>query len=310
MYVLTPIVIPFGSGAIIDSFNKWFLDLQVRLARNRLRMGPETVVFVFSQNWYPFVQAVRRRKLIYYVVDEQSGFSGVDRLRFEQLNRNMCELADLVICSAKKLVDRYRPLNPNTHQVSHGVNHNLFSSVLSGGVTTIPERLRGLTKPVLGFWGHISHDWVDADLLKNLAGEKPDWTILLIGRNDMAPSEFQDYPNIVLTGEVEYNRLPDFCSAVDVGLIPFVKSPLTENCNPLKLYEYLSAGLPVVSTDIPEVRNWRDHVLIAGDNKSFIRCCEEALRPVSDQWRKERSDLMKQNTWEQKVQNIYELVGD
>ena len=94
----------------------------------------------------------------------------------------------------------------------------------------------------------------------------------------MSPDEFAGHANIHWLGEKDFSELPGYCKASQVGLIPFVSSDLTRHCNPLKLPEYLSAGLPVVTTDIPEVYRFNEYVYIAKDDEAFIKACETHWR--------------------------------
>ncbi|NOZ12270.1 MAG: glycosyltransferase family 1 protein [Acidobacteria bacterium] len=310
LYVLTPLVIPFQKNRFIKRVNLFLLRTQLRWARVRLKMQ-NPFVFVFSQNWYELIKKMPRKKLINYCVDEHSGFNIANPESFRKLNQLMCQVSDIVFCSSNLLTEAYRKFNPNTCHISHGVDYALFSrAVFDTSLETAPEAA-GLNAPVLGFWGHISYEWVDAGLLKYLAEKQPSWTILLIGRNSMLPDEFSNYGNIVLAGEKDFEALPSFCKKIDVALIPFVRSTLTDNCNPLKLYEYLAAGLPVVSTDIPEVRFHGKHVLIAEGREEFLKRCEEALDLNCEERKREVSLSMKENTWDHKVELIYRIIeGD
>jgi len=205
---------------------------------------------------------------------------------------------------------KQKELNPNTFHISHGVNYDLFSrAVFDPDLHSAPE-LADISRPTLGFWGHISYEWVDVSLLKYLAEKRPEWTFLLIGRDSMELDEFEHHKNIRLVGEKNFEDLPSYCKAIDVALIPFVKSALTDNCNPLKLYEYLAAGLPVVSTDIPEVRFWKDSVLIAKERGTFLESCETAMKLNGKEWKEKTSLSMKSNTWDQKVKDIYQIIRE
>lgn len=307
LYVLTPLAIPLHKYRFVSWLNGILIRAQLKWARLRLGMR-DPFIFLFAQNWYEFVRNLPRGRMLYYCIDEHSAFSGANGESLQKLNRVTSENADIVFCSSKSLTLKQKKLNPNTFHISHGVNYALFSRVVfDPNLQSAPE-LADIPRPILGFWGHISYDWVDAGLLKYLAEKRPQWIFLLIGRNSMEPDEFENYKNIRLVGEKNFEDLPSYCKAIDVGLIPFVKSPLTDNCNPLKLYEYLAAGLPVVSTDIPEVRFWKDSVLIAKERENFLESCEMAMKLNSKEWKEKTSLSMKSNTWDQKVKDIYQII--
>jgi glycosyltransferase involved in cell wall biosynthesis len=309
LYVLTPLVIPFRKNPLVNLINSGILKLQLRGALRSLGMK-EPYLFVFSQNWLESARQLPKKKTIYYCVDEHSGFKGLDAETFRRNDQEMAQLADVIICSSQKLEAQKKQINPATYYVSHGVNFELFSRVVHDHALAVAADVADLRGPVLGFWGHISHDWVDSELLKKIAGARPDWTILLIGKYSMSPEEFSAFANIRVTGERDYENLPAYCKAISVGIIPFVKSTLTDNCNPLKLYEYLSSGLPVVSTDIPEVRKHARLVHIATTYDEFLSDCETALAERSAEQQKLRSDAMAHCSWDSRVDEIYRIISD
>lgn len=307
LYVLTPLVIPFRRGGSVEQLNTLLLHAQLAWARAKLGMV-NPYAFVFSQNWHDFVLTVKRRKLVYYCVDDHAGFAGVDALRFQEKDRSLTARADLVFCSSRKLFEQKHRINARTRYLPHGVNYRLFSKALFDSELPIAAAA-GLRAPVLGFFGHISYDWVDVELLKYLARERPEWTLLLLGRYSMQRDEFAGLPNIVYLGEKEFEALPGYCKAMDLALIPFVVSPLTQNCNPLKLYEYLAAGLPVVSTEIPEVRTFGGDVKVASTHGEFLALCERALEEDSAQARAARSRSVANATWDDRIDAIYEAIA-
>lgn len=308
LYVLTPLVIPFRMGGAIELLNTLLLRAQLAWACFKLGMV-DPCLFVFSQNWHDFVLTAKRSKLVYYCVDDQAGFAGVDARRFQEQDRSLTARADIVFCSSRKLFEQKRQINARTRYLPHGVNYRLFSKALFDSGLPVASDAVGLRAPVLGFYGHISYDWVDAELLKYLAQERPGWTLLLLGRYSMQEDEFAGLPNIVYLGEKEFETLPGYCKAMDVALIPFVVSPLTQNCNPLKLYEYLAAGLPVVSTEIPEVRAFGGDVKVACSYEEFLALCERALGEDNAQARAARSRSVANATWDDRVGTIYEALA-
>ncbi len=307
LYVLTPLVVPFKGIPRSDAINSLLLLAQLRYAKWKLDIKTP-YVFVFSQNWFSFVKNIQCKKMIYYCVDDHSGFKGTDAKQFENKDQQMSRIADVIFCSSQKLCEHKKTYNAATFHMSHGVNYDLFSRAVFDNTLEVAKDIQQLPKPILGFYGHISYDWVDVGMLKYLAGNRPEWSILLIGKYSLKEGEFKEFANIHVIGERIFEELPTYCKGMDVGIIPFVKSKLTENCNPLKLYEYLSAGLPVVSTDIPEVRRYRDSVLIAVNKEDFVRCCEVAVADRSTVAAHRRSLSMKTASWNDKITEIYSII--
>src|SRR6185436_5209115 len=112
------------------------------------------------------------------------------------------------------------------------------------------------------------------------------------------------YPNIKLLGRRPYAELPAFCKAFSVGLMPFVLKELTRYVNPIKLREYIAAGLPVVSTAIPEAAVYPEWCTVGRDPAAFLAACERAIQTDSPTARAERSAAMRNETWEMKVEAL------
>src|SRR6185312_1033459 len=126
---------------------------------------------------------------------------------------------------------------------------------------------------------------------------RPSWHIVLIGQQLVDTSAVRDLPNVHLLGQKKHHELPAYCKGFDVGLIPYVIDERMTFVNPLKLREYLSAGLPVVSTPVPELRRYSDKARIAATPDEFVAACEAALREGTASERAARSAAMTGETW-------------
>ena len=191
---------------------------------------------------------------VYYCVDEWSLFSQMDEERTRQAERLLLERVDCVFAVNDALADAKRPFNAETHVAPHGVDREHFKQALSAD-TAVPADLAPLPAPVLGFYGAIA-DWVDVELLAQVARLRPDWTLALIGTELISTSALGKLPNVHLLGRRPYEALPAYCKGFDVALIPYLESDQLPYRNPIKLREYLAAGLPIVSTHVPEVEHY------------------------------------------------------
>src|SRR5262249_34487752 len=120
--------------------------------------------------------------------------------------------------------------------------------------TTVPADIRDLPRPIIGFYGLVA-EWVDLEAMRQVALLYPHGSVVILGdTNNADTGSLRALSNVHFLGHRAYSELPGYCKAFDVALLPFLRNELTENANPLKLREYLAAGLPVVATDIPEAR--------------------------------------------------------
>ncbi|PQP33882.1 glycosyltransferase family 1 protein, partial [Desulfobacteraceae bacterium SEEP-SAG9] len=124
--------------------------------------------------------------------------------------------------------------------------------------------------PLIGFFG-LLNSWIDFDLIYNIALEHPEWNLILIGPSQLSIDILPKRKNIHYLGPIDYEELPNYARCFDVALIPFKINELTVSVNPLKLMEYFSLGLPVVSTPLPEVVKHKENVAIASDPATFSK---------------------------------------
>jgi glycosyltransferase involved in cell wall biosynthesis len=301
MWVYTPLVLPLPHSRIAAVLNLWILRMTLALLRRRLGM-PAFQLWTFLPNTADYVGRLGESLVVYYCVDEWSQFHYLDGQRMEAMERTLCRRADIVFATARTLAERKAPYNPETHLALHGVDHALFSRALEK-TTPVPSDLAALPQPVLGFFGTLQ-DWVDQELLAYLARRHPEWTFVLLGDELTDLSRLKAYPNIHFLGRKPHTELPGYCKGFAVGLIPYILDGRMRYINPLKLREYLSAGLPVVSTAIPEVFSFADRCTIADRYEAFERGVTEALRSDTPERRRQRSAEMRAETWEQKVAKV------
>src|SRR5438445_346788 len=150
--------------------------------------------------------------------------------------------------------------------------------------TGVPEDLRRLPRPIIGFFGLLA-DWVDMSLVRELALARPGWSFALIGKATTDLGALRGLANVYLLGQKPYSVLPGYCRGFDVGIIPFRRNELTIRANPLKLREYLAAGVPVVSTRLPEVARYEGLVHLADGVEGFLTAISAALGQRSEERR-------------------------
>jgi glycosyltransferase involved in cell wall biosynthesis len=298
LWIVTPIVFPFPHSEIAIALNAFILRATMSYYRRRLDMR-EFQLWTFLPNAVEYVGKFGESLLVYYCTDEWSKFTYLEGEKMSAMERRLMANADVCFMTANLLLEKKKNMNANTFLASHGVDHAHFEKALAKTSVTPPD-IAALPHPIIGFFGLI-HEWLDLDLLAKIARTHPDWSIVLIGKSVIDISRLESLRNIHLLGRRPYEALPDYCGAFDVGIIPFAVNEMTRNINPIKLREYLSAGLPVVSTDLPEVKYYGDEVYIARGHEEFISKIEQAIREDSGETRRRRSDSMRGETWEARV---------
>lgn len=305
LHVYTPIVLPFPHSRAAVAANRVILRQTVAVLRRRLEMR-DYQLWSFLPSAVEYVGKLGESLVVYYCTDEWSEFTSVDGARMASLEREMCAKADLVFVTSRVLLEKKKRYNPETHLASHGVDHAHFSKALDPA-TRVPADVAGLPHPIIGFFGLIE-DWIDIDLIGYVAEHRPRWSVVVIGKEKTDCSRLKRHPNVFMLGRKPYSELPGYCKAFDVALCPFVLNELTRNVNPIKLREYLSAGVPVVSTGIPEVKNYPSWCAIADDPAEFLAACERAHAEDTAEKRQSRSAAMAGETWERRVAELGDHV--
>ena len=306
IFVLNPLAIPAYGNEAVRRFNQKFLLRQVKKAMRKLNFE-KPVNMVFNPAAGLLAGKLGEEKLVYYCVDEYTAFTGA-ATGLKEIEEELFRRSDLVVVSAEKLFESKKKFNANTHIIRHGTDWVHFRKALSDE-TEIPAEIKKLPKPIIGFHGLLA-DWVDFELIKKTAGHFENGSVVLIGKIAVDAEQkikiLDGIENIHFLGRKPYSELPAFCKGFDVALNPFAINELTLAANPLKVREYLAAGLQVVSTDIPEVRIL-EHCLIGESHSDFISKIEYAL--ANPKPREEISDSIKNESWEAKIDELRVIMA-
>ncbi|MEQ1605310.1 MAG: glycosyltransferase [Pyrinomonadaceae bacterium] len=306
IFLLNPLAIPAYGNKTVVNFNQRSLIRQVKKAMRKLGFS-NVINMVFNPAAGMIAGKVGEESLIYYCVDEYTAFTGSSALK--EIEEELFRVADLVVVSAEKLYESKKQFNPNTHIIRHGTDWRHFRTALDDS-TKVPDEIAHLPKPIIGFHGLLA-DWVDFELIKKTAEHFKDGSVVLIGKIAVDAEQkvkvLDDVPNVHFLGRKPYAELPAYCKGFDVALNPFAINELTLAANPLKVREYLAAGLPVVSTDIPEVRILPD-CLVGVDHSDFIKKVGSAI--ANPKPREAVSDAIAHESWEAKVEELRKILID
>lgn len=252
-----------------------------------------TALFVHLPFWGPLAHTARERfgwPVLYDCMDLHSGFSTVRRAMVRQ-EEELLSGADVVIATSAALEQHALRKRADVLLLRNGCDFEHFAS------TARAKNVR----PVIGYYGAIA-DWFDASLVAELATRRPDWDFVLVGSTYNGDvSRLAHLSNVSLPGEEAYEALPEWLSRFDVAIIPFKRTPLTEATNPVKIYEMLAAGKPVVSVPIPEVAALVPLVRIASSAAEFEREIASALSFDADAAEARRA-FAREQTWQHRFE--------
>jgi GT2 family glycosyltransferase len=248
--------------------------------------------------WLETAQILPNQRLVYDCMDHHGGFAdnSDDVLAREH---DLMRMADLLVVTSDWLYDEACKYNPQRLMVRNACQYEHFAH----RPETVFKDPRG--RKVIGYYGAIA-EWFDLELLEKLAERFKDCLILLVGADTAgAARRLQHLGNVEFTGEVAYAALPYYLESFDVCLLPFQVIPLTLATNPVKVYEYLSAGKAVVSIALPEIRQFGDLVYTATDHAGFLDAVDLAMNTRPDsQVIARRRQFAAEQTWVHRVQGL------
>jgi glycosyltransferase involved in cell wall biosynthesis len=303
--VISPLAIPFHGSATARRINQWLLVATLRSAIRKLGFR-KRVTWTFLPTSANVAGYLGEKLVIYHCTDEFSEFSGTSKNAILDMEQRLIAKANCVFVSAERLLRNKAQHNPNTFLIRHGVDVEHFRKACDGR-TPIPEDIVRIPSPIIGFFGLIA-DWVDLQLVADMARARPHWSFVLVGKvaTDLSPIAL--IHNVHVLGQKPYEGLPGYCRRFDAAILPFVINELTLNANPLKLREYLAAGLSVVSTPIPEVRELGSLVRIGSTCADFVSHLECVLSQEQSGTRLAVSMEMDRESWDERVEEMSRAI--
>lgn len=262
-----------------------------------IRAGLSLVQFPF---WAPLALSCKQTwgwQIIYDCIDEHGGFSNVAPSVLQQ-EKSLIANSELVLATSRFLYDKATPTARRVLYLPNATDFEHFSRAPS------VQPLSGLGHPVIGYYGAIS-DWFDTEMIRVAAVSRPAWQFVLIGEVRGADvSRLGRLDNVHLLGEMPYGVLPNYLHQFDVACIPFQLTPLTLATNPVKFFEYLSAGKPVISVPLPELEPYRDYFYSVRSGEDLVAQVELAITERSDEKTQARIDFARKNTWSHRYTDL------
>jgi glycosyltransferase involved in cell wall biosynthesis len=237
-------------------------------------------------------------------VDNWSAFPSASREMALELEAETTRKADVVFATSRPLAKRLEGLNANVHYLPNAADTELFEKTMDSG-TEVAEEMREIKKPVAGFVGTLD-GWFDSELVRKAARLRRDWSFVIVGTKF---PEFKDdallkEENVHYLGLKPRNTLPSYIKGMDACIIPFAINELTLSVSPLKLYEYIAAGKPVVSTRMPEVESVGALARVADTPEQFVTALDACLKDNTDKQLAERRKFASLNTWDARVETL------
>jgi len=305
LHVLSPLLVPLHGNRLVRALNARLLPALVRRAVRRLGLRAP-ILWAYVPQAEVLIDVLEPSLVVYHCVDDIAAQERIDTASFRAAEERFAGRADLVLASAPALATRLRRFSGNVLDAPNVADTQLFSAALQPG--PLDPQMAALPAPRIVFTGAIVAVKLDLALLVEVARLRPSWSFALVG--PVGPGEphadvsaLVEEPNIHLLGPRAYGELPDVLRAADAGLIPYVRNELTASIFPMKVYEYLAAGLPVIATPLPAIEGVEE-VLTASDAGEVIGLLEQALAEDGPERRAERSRAAAAHSWDRRLEEI------
>lgn len=272
-------------------FNAWQVRRSVKKALRKLDMNYD-LIHVVAFN--PGMGLMNGRKygeksLIYHCYDDIRSADSWLRKHGIWLEDAFMPMIDGMIVTSKNLFKKKSPFCANCYVVNNAANYDLFSQGFHQGVSG---------QQVVGYIGSVD-DRIDYAIMEHLFMQMPDTCFVFVGRvlSQRGLAILKKYKNVKVEGAKTPAELPAYLKTFSLGVIPFVKDTFTSCIYPMKINEYLSSGLPVVSTDFGDMSDFREVVSVVETKEDFLQHVRDEIAADSPEKRQARQDIAKQNTW-------------
>ena len=222
----------------------------------------------------------------------------------------LMEQSDIVICTSQQLYKEKLKTHPDTYFIPNAadVDHSILATQPH---VTVHKSLANISKPIVGYFGNIEKR-IDFDLMKEVAKKNQHVSFVFAGtiEKHWVPDFFFQISNIHFTGRIPYNEMPNMLKGFDVAIIPFKKTTESSTVFPLKLFEYLGAGKPVVATDFNlDLKSFTNHLVPFCQNADeFSVAINEALITDSPEKQTQRIAVAQKHTWQKRVEEFENLI--
>jgi uncharacterized SAM-binding protein YcdF (DUF218 family)/glycosyltransferase involved in cell wall biosynthesis len=313
LFVYSPLLLPLPYFWLARWINRWLLTRALRRWMQAIGFTrPVLWTFLPTPLALDVIRAVDPQVTIYYCIDDLASSSPGAR-RIVSSEARLFKQADLVFVTSERLRERAARYTSRVHLFPFGVNLERFEAVRSASEEA-PADVTALGRPIVGYVGGL-HQWVDQPLLASVASKLPDISFALVGPAQTDVSVLEGCANMTLFGQRSHEDLPRYVKQFDVGIVPYLLTEYTANVYPTKLNEYLIMGIPVVATDLPEIRRFnREHgdvVEVAGTADAFAAAIRKSLNGASaPAVVQRRIAVAGANSWERRIEAMNRLIDE
>jgi glycosyltransferase involved in cell wall biosynthesis len=296
-----PGTMPFGQK--VSSVNELNHRLVSPLIRDQIKkLGlKDYILWLYPPSSAPYLKTLNPELSCYDCVDEYACMPGHWMQATRQMERKLIMGVDVVFTTAQFLYETRKKHNPNTHLIPNVADFEHFNKA---NTVQPSKELEGFGKPVIGYIGALNYK-LDDTLMHNLFSMKPEWTFLLIGPDrGFGIERFLRYPNVRYLGKKSTEELPSLMAGMDACMIPYKLDSYTRGVLPLKFFEYLASGRPVIATPLPDIAVYDGLVDLGNSAEDFVAAISRRLENDSIDDKKKRIEEAGKHSWQIRIHSI------
>jgi glycosyltransferase involved in cell wall biosynthesis len=306
LYVISPIPgFHLGHKFPIILFIDYFMKaVMVKLFTALVPAFAKPLLFFDTPYYQKALRLFSGATTVYHVGDEISAFSTSDPRIMDAIEKSFLPKVSYVFCAATKLYEYKKQFNAQTHLIWNAIDHHMFDEK---NIKTL-EYFKNIKTPIIGFVGVVS-TWFDSELFDAVTDLLPEYSFVIVGTFQKEKPAWLRKNNVYYLGSRHRTEIPSVMSAFDVGIIPFKKDRLVENILPLKYFEYLAAGKPIVATPFsPDLEKVQEFVTLAVTPNDFANALRRVIAEDSKDLVIRRKRIASESTWEHRVKEMLTII--
>ncbi|MDA2936272.1 glycosyltransferase [Patescibacteria group bacterium AH-259-L05] len=251
----------------------------------------------------PLLDMLNYQKSIFHITDDSVGFRKTSHAMIDK-EKEIIQRVDVVTVTSRLLLEKIKKIRKdNVLYLSNGVDFDHFHT----SSEKMPQEYQGIPSPRVIFVGAID-EWFDKDLIAYVADNLSNVSFIFIGIPKINIEELKHFSNVYFLGPRHYKDIPAYIQHTHVGIIPFCRTPFIESAHPIKLYEYMAAGVDVVTTEWEEMKLLHSPALVARDKEGFVKHIAQCIDGKGQQKQK-LYDFARKHTWDKNAQFLLDKLG-
>jgi len=305
LHVFSPLFLPIQGKQPFDAINNTLLKYQIKIVCCWLGLK-HPILWMENARAADAIDWIRHSRIVYHVSDlivADNFIANQDKQREHEAR--ISRESDLVICVSKSLYELKKTECRNVHYMPHGVDYGLFKNVPEDVKSAYIE---GIPEPIIGYYGTMTAN-NDIEMMEYCARQLPQMSFVFAGQITTGDySRLADLPNVYLLGKLPYEDIPALCHSFDVCMLQWKMTEWIRNCNPLKMFEYMASGNPIVSVEITEAKQYADVISIAKNKEEFCSAIEWEIENDTAERIAKRRSIASEHSWDNHVERITGMI--